>query len=75
MLVVGVFCLNFLKSGGETGHLHGAFFALCADGREDELDEDGEKDQRRAVVVRQLVQPAQQIAERHRDEIRKVKRE
>ena len=60
--IILVLVLQLLDQRGDAGHFHHAALALCAEGQQDQLDDDGEQDQSQAVVggepVQQIHDPA-----------------
>lgn len=70
--VIGVFRLKLLYTGSQAGHFHGTFLGFCADGEQDQLHDDGEQNQRHAVVAGQVIEPAHQVAEGHGDDVGQV---
>ena len=69
LLVVAVLRLERLDLRRQAGHFEHALLALHRHRQQHELDDEGEEDQRQAVVVREHVQPVEQIAERHADDV------
>ena len=70
LLVIAVFCLECLGKRRKTRHFQHALLALDAHREQHELDDEGEQDQRHAVVVYKPVEPVEQDAERDADDVR-----
>ena len=69
LIAAGVLGLQLLQLGRQPGHFHGAFLALDAGRQQDHLQDNGENHQGHAIVGGQVVQPLQQIAKGHSDDV------
>ena len=63
LLVALVAALQLLNLGLQAGLAHHALLALGLEGREDQVDDEREEQDRRAVVPRQVIQPDKQPRE------------
>jgi hypothetical protein len=73
LLIVGVFFLNRLDLGLQARHFHGAFFALCGHGQQNQLHDHGKKDDGKAVVSNGVIQEIQQLAKGDHHDICDIK--
>ena len=68
-LVVGVLLLDLLHLAGHPAHPHHALLGLHLEGQQDQLDDQGEQDQRHAVGPCQVVEQPQQGREGDTDRV------
>ena len=71
-LIIGEFILNGLNQRCDSGHFHHALLAFGLNGMKNELDQNGEQNQRHAVVGGKLIEKLQKVAEGYSDDIRNV---
>ena len=71
-LVIGILSLNCLNLRGQAGHLHGALLALGGSRVQNELNQNGEQNQRHTIVGGQLIQPGQQVTEGYLNKVPKA---
>ena len=73
MGIVLILFLQCLELGGEPGHFHGALFALGSGGKQDQLDKNGENDQRDTVVVGELIKKGHEPTKGDLHQVRQIK--
>ena len=67
--IIGVAALDLLHLGLQPGHFHHAFLGLGRHGQQHQLHHDGKNDQGKAIAAGELIQPVQQVAEGHLNDI------